>query len=191
MSILADFQIQGLCENTDRPLISPFSNKQIKESESGARLISFGLSSYGYDLTLGNKFKIFTNVNNSIIDPKDFSDQAFVDFEGDICIIPPNSFVLAHSAERLCLPRDVTGVVLGKSTYARCGVSCLATPLEAGWEGHVTLEFANTTPLPVKLYAHEGACQVLFYRGEPCTTSYADREGKYQNQAAAPVAPKV
>lgn len=155
------------------------------------KVISFGLSSYGYDFRLGNKFKIFTNVNNSIVDPKNFDTSAFVDFEGDVCIIPPNSFVLASTLEKVNMPRNVTGVVLGKSTYARCGISCLATPLEAGWSGHVTLEFANTTPLPAKLYAGEGCCQVVFYAGEAPLVSYADRGGKYMNQAAEPVAPRL
>ena len=155
------------------------------------RIISYGLSSYGYDLRCGNKFKIFTNVNSTVINPKNFDNKSFVDYEGDVCIIPPNSFVLAASMERIVMPRDVTGVVLGKSTYARCGIDCLATPLEAGWEGHVTLEFANTTPLPAMLYAGEGCCQVLFLQGDRCITSYADRNGKYQNQEEGPVTPRV
>lgn len=156
------------------------------------KIVSYGLSSYGYDLRCGNKFKIFTNVNSTVIDPKKFDEKSFVEFEGDICIIPPNSFVLCASLERIKMPKDVTGVVLGKSTYARTGISCLATPLEAGWEGYVTLEFANTTPLPAMLYAGEGCCQVLFFKGSiPCEVSYADRGGKYNNQAAGPVTARV
>ena len=154
-------------------------------------IISYGLSSYGYDLRLGNKFKVFTNVNSTVINPKAFDKRSFVDIEGDVCIVPPNSFVLGASLERIVMPKDVTGVVLGKSTYARCGIDCLATPLEAGWEGHVTLEFANTTPLPAMLFAGEGCCQVLFLKGDPCDVTYAMRNGKYQNQEEGPVTPRV
>lgn len=193
MSVLSDKQIHDLCINNtgSSPLIEPFVNGQIKENEKGEKIVSYGLSSFGYDLRLGRKFKIFTNVNNSIIDPKNFTEDSFVDFEGDVCIIPPNSFVLAYSEERIALPRNVVGIVLGKSTYARCGISCLATPLEPEWEGHVTLEFANTTPLPAMLYAGEGSCQVVFLQGEDCLVSYKDRNGKYNNQEAKPVIPKV
>lgn len=173
-----------------KPMIEPFANRSVKE-EDGKRLISYGLSSYGYDLRIGNKFKIFTNINSTVIDPKNFDTDSFVDFEGDVCIIPPNSFVLAASVEYIRMPRNVTGVVLGKSTYARTGIVCIATPLEAEWEGHVTLEFANTTPLPAMLYANEGAAQVLFFEGEDCLTSYMDRGGKYQFQESGPVLPKV
>lgn len=190
MTVLADHQIQALCTG-ERPLIHPFNSEQVRISQKGDRIVSYGLSSYGYDLRVGNKFKIFTNVNNSIIDPKNFSDKSFVDFEGDVCIIPPNSFVLASSAERISMPDNMVGIVLGKSTYARCGISCLATPLEPGWEGYVTLEFANTTPLPAMLYAGEGSCQVLFFEGSPCNTSYAARSGKYQNQEDGPVSPRI
>lgn len=190
MTVLADHQIQELCAGAN-PLIHPFNPEQVRLSQTGEKLVSYGLSSYGYDLRVGTKFKIFTNVNNSIIDPKNFSDKSFVDFEGDVCIIPPNSFVLASSAERIKMPDNLVGIVLGKSTYARCGISCLATPLEPGWEGYVTLEFANTTPLPAMLYAGEGSCQVLFFEGQPCKTSYASRSGKYQNQEDGPVSPRI
>jgi dCTP deaminase len=189
--ILSDNQIEALCVKENTPLITPFHNTQVKKLENGNKIVSFGLSSFGYDLRVGNKFKIFTNVNNSIIDPKDFSESSFVDFEGDVCIIPPNSFVLAYSEELINMPKNVLGVVLGKSTYARCGINCLATPLEPGWSGHVTLEFANTTPLPAKIYAGEGSCQVIFFQGENCNISYSDRSGKYHNQSAAPVIPRV
>lgn len=189
--ILSDKQIETLCLNTTAPLIYPFFSTQVRALDNGNKVVSFGLSSFGYDLRVGRKFKIFTNVNNSIIDPKDFSENSFVDFEGDVCIIPPNSFVLAYSEECIAMPGDLLGVVLGKSTYARCGINCLATPLEPGWVGHVTLEFANTTPLPAKIYAGEGSCQVLFFKGENCRTSYSDRNGKYQYQSAEPVIPKV
>jgi dCTP deaminase len=184
-----------------KPMIFPFVDHQVRaereELDSAPfsldkKVVSYGLSSYGYDLRVGRKWKIFSNALASVIDPKDFDSKSFVDFEGDVCIVPPNSFVLAHSHERICMPRDVTGVVLAKSTYARTGLACLATPLEAGWEGYVTLEFANTTPLPIKIYSMEGACQVLFFKGsKPPMVSYADRGGKYQNQAAEPVIPKV
>lgn len=147
------------------------------------KVISYGVSSYGYDIRVANEFKIFTNINSTVVDPKNFDEKSFVDFIGDVCIIPPNSFVLARSVEYFCMPKNVTGIVLGKSTYARCGISTLATPLEAGWEGYITLEFANTTPLPAMIYANEGACQVLFMEGEvDCLTSYADRAGKYMKQ---------
>lgn len=191
MSILADYEIAKLAQDPESPMIEPFFNEQQARDELGNKVISYGLSSHGYDLRIGNKFKIFTNVMNAVVDPKNFDDKSFVDFEGDVCIIPPNSFVLAASMERLRIPRDTLGVVLGKSSYARCGIICIATPLEPEWDGFVTLEFANTTPLPAKLYAGEGACQVLFLRGAECEVSYADRQGKYQNQAAIPVLPRM
>ena len=192
MTVLADHQIKELCVGVGgKPLITPFSDKQVRVNERGERIIRSGLSSYGYDLRVGNQFKIFTNAFNTVINPKDFSDRSFVDHTGDVCIIPPNSFVLAASAEKISMPENLVGVVLGKSTYARCGIECLATPLEPGWEGYVTLEFANTTPLPAMLFAGEGACQVLFFQGEKCMTSYADRNGKYQNQVSGPVTPRV
>ena len=205
MSILSDKEIIELCNGQllslgdprfisrdNNMMIEPFEPSQVKTNKDGNRLVSFGTSSYGYDIRVADDFKIFTNVNSTVIDPKDFDSESFVDFKGPVCIIPPNSFVLARSVEKFKMPRDVTGLVLGKSTYARCGISCLATPLEAGWEGYVTLEFANTTPLPAKLYANEGAAQVLFFRGNvQCNTSYADRDGKYQHQGAEVVLPKV
>lgn len=160
------------------------------------KIVSYGLSSYGYDLRCGHKFKIFTNVNAAIVDPKALDTRSFVDVEvendGDYVIVPPNGFALTYSMERIIMPPDVTGIVLGKSTYARTGLVCLATPLEAGWEGYVTLEFANTTPLPMKLYAGEGSCQVVFFQGAvPCEVSYAARNGKYMDQPAEVVLPTV
>lgn len=159
------------------------------------KIISYGLSSFGYDLRLGNKFKVFTNINSTIVDPKNFDDMAFVEVtlekDGDEIIIPPNSFILGYSLEVLTLPRDVVAVVVGKSTLARVGINCLCTPLEPEWSGNVTLEFSNNTPLPAKLYVGEGCCQVMFHRGEPCMVSYADRGGKYMNQGPTPVTPKV
>jgi len=191
MTILSDIEIKELCTSTSK-MIVPYSDKLNNIDDHGKKIISWGTSSYGYDLRIGNKFKIFTNVSSTVIDPKDFNSEVFIEHEGETCIIPPNSFVLANSLERICMPRDVSAVVLGKSTYARVGINCLATPLEAGWEGFVTLEFSNNTPLPVKMYANEGACQVLFFKGRmPCHVSYADRNGKYQNQPDEPVLPKV
>lgn len=171
-------------------MISPYYGKLIRE-ESDKKVISYGLSSYGYDLRLGYKFKIFTNVNNCLVDPKEIDQKAFCEAEGDHIIIPPNSFILAHSLEKITMPPNVTGLVLSKSTYARAGINCLATPLEAGWSGYVTLEFANTTSLPVKMYAGEGCCQVLFFASHECDTTYADRGGKYMNQPAEPVLGKA
>lgn len=159
-------------------MIEPFVESQKREG-----MISYGLSSYGYDARCSPEFKIFTNVNNAIVDPKDFSSSSFVDRETDICIIPPNSFALARTVEYFRIPRDVLVVCLGKSTYARCGIIVNVTPLEPEWEGHVTLEFSNTTPLPAKIYANEGVCQFLFFKGDqPCEVSYRDRSGKYMGQ---------
>lgn len=159
-------------------MIEPFVESQKREG-----MISYGLSSYGYDARCSPEFKIFTNVNNAVVDPKDFSSSSFVDRETDVCIIPPNSFALARTVEYFRIPRDVLVVCLGKSTYARCGIIVNVTPLEPEWEGHVTLEFSNTTPLPAKIYANEGVCQFLFFKGDqPCEVSYRDRAGKYMKQ---------
>ncbi len=174
--ILADHQIRDLAKNEG--MIEPFEEKQKREGN-----ISYGLSSYGYDARCAPDFKIFTNVDNAIVDPKEFSAQSFVDRETDICIIPPNSFVLTHTVEYFRIPKDVLVICLGKSTYARCGLIVNVTPLEPGWEGHVTLEISNTTPLPARVYANEGIAQFLFFKGSaPCETSYADRSGKYMGQ---------
>lgn len=159
-------------------MIEPFEDGQRREG-----VISYGLSSYGYDARVSDEFKIFTNVDSAIVDPKNFSANSFVDRKTDVCIIPPNSFALARTIEYFRVPRDVLVICLGKSTYARCGIIVNVTPLEPGWEGHVTLEFSNTTPLPARVYANEGACQFLFLKGaEPCLVSYADRAGKYMRQ---------
>lgn len=159
-------------------MIEPFVEKQTR-----AGVISYGLSSYGYDARLSRDFKIFTNVDNAIVDPKAFSDTSFVDRTGDVCVIPPNSFALSSTVEYFRVPRDILVICLGKSTYARCGLIVNVTPLEPEWEGHVTLEISNTTPLPAKIYANEGICQFLFLKGDgPCETSYADRQGKYMRQ---------
>ena len=159
-------------------MIEPFVDGQVREGN-----ISYGLSSYGYDARVAPEFKIFTNVDSAVVDPKNFSDKSFVDRDTDVCVIPPNSFALARTVEYFRVPKDVLVICLGKSTYARCGIIVNVTPLEPGWEGHVTLEFSNTTPLPAKIYANEGACQFLFLQGnEPCETAYSDRSGKYQGQ---------
>lgn len=163
-------------------MIEPFEPEQIRESENG-KVISYGTSSYGYDIRCSNEFKIFTNINSAIVDPKQFDENSFVDFVGDVCIIPPNSFALARTIEYFRIPRNVLTICLGKSTYARCGIIVNVTPFEPQWEGHVTLEFSNTSPLPAKIYANEGIAQVLFFESdEPCETSYRERNGKYQGQ---------
>ena len=163
-------------------MINPFSPKQVREQE-GEKIISYGTSSYGYDVRVGNEFKVFTNINSTIVDPKNFDERNFVTVVGDKCIIPPNSFALAHTVEYFKIPRDIMTVCLGKSTYARCGIIVNVTPFEPEWEGHVTLEFSNTTPLPAIIYANEGVAQVLFFQNEKgCEVSYADRGGKYQGQ---------
>lgn len=159
-------------------MIEPFVEKQKREG-----VISYGLSSYGYDARCADEFMIFTNVDNAIVDPKDFSKQSFVERKTDVCVIPPNSFALARTVEYFRIPRDTLVICLGKSTYARCGIIVNVTPLEPGWEGHVTLEFSNTTPLPAKIYANEGVSQFLFFKGAgDCEVSYADRSGKYMGQ---------
>ena len=164
-------------------MIEPFVEGQVRYNENGVKVISYGLSSYGYDLRVANEFKIFTNMHNSIVDPKNFSDNAFFHLEADVCIIPPNSFALARSVEYFRIPRNVLTLCIGKSTYARCGIIVNVTPFEPEWEGYVTLEISNTTPLPAKIYANEGLAQVLFYKAaEDCEVSYADRKGKYMKQ---------
>jgi len=181
MSIKSDRWIRTMAE--ERGMIEPFSPQQVREID-GRPIISYGLSSYGYDIRCANEFKVFTNVRSVIVDPKDFSADSFVDFEGDTCIIPPNSFALARTVEYFRIPRNVLTICLGKSTYARCGIIVNVTPFEPEWEGYVTLEFSNTTPLPAKIYANEGVAQVLFLESdEVCAVSYADRRGKYQGQA--------
>jgi dCTP deaminase len=176
MSILSDQAIRKAA--IEHGMIEPFVERQQRDG-----VISYGLSSYGYDARVAREFLIFTNVDSAVVDPKHFDERTFVKRETDVCIIPPNSFVLARTVEYFRIPRDVMVICLGKSTYARCGIIVNVTPLEPEWEGHVTLEFSNTTPLPAKIYANEGACQFLFLRGDvPCEVSYADRKGKYQGQ---------
>ncbi|MFZ6007705.1 MAG: dCTP deaminase [Nitrospirota bacterium] len=165
-------------EMAQKGMIEPFNKKQVRKG-----VISYGVSSYGYDMRIGDEFKIFTNINNTVVDPKNFDPKGFVDYKGDVCIIPPNSFVLASSLEYFRIPRDVLVICLGKSTYARCGLVVNVTPLEPEWEGHVTIEISNTTPLPAKIYANEGIAQLLFLQAaEICEVSYKDKAGKYQAQ---------
>jgi len=167
----------------ERGMIEPFVDGQIKTLEDGSRAISYGLSSYGYDLRVSREFKVFTNIFSTVVDPKNFDPKSFVDMDTDICIVPPNSFALARSVEYFRIPREVLTVCVGKSTYARCGIIVNVTPFEPEWEGHVTLEISNTTPLPAKIYANEGLAQVVFFlAAEVCETSYADRGGKYMKQ---------
>jgi dCTP deaminase len=171
---------------TEHEMIRPFEEKQVREG-----VISYGLSSYGYDLRVADEFKIFTNVNSTIVDPKQFDARSFVEFRGPTCIVPPNSFALARSVEYFKIPRNVLTICLGKSTYARCGIIVNVTPLEPEWEGFVTLEISNTTPLPARVYSHEGLCQIIFLESdELCETSYKDKKGKYQAQQGI-VLPKV
>jgi dCTP deaminase len=180
MSIKADKWIRRMAENEG--MIEPFEPGQVREVD-GNRIISYGTSSYGYDVRCANEFKIFTNINSAIVDPKNFDANSFVDLTSNVCIIPPNSFALARTVEYFRIPRSVLTVCLGKSTYARCGIIVNVTPLEPEWEGHVTLEFSNTTTLPAKIYANEGVAQMLFFEAdEICETSYGDRGGKYQGQ---------
>lgn len=180
MSLKSDRWIRQMA--LEHKMIEPFSDGQVKQ-EGAKKIVSFGLSSYGYDLRVAQDFKVFTNVYNSIVDPKNFSSDAFVDMKGEFCIIPPNSFALAKSVEYFRIPRNVLTLCIGKSTYARCGIIVNVTPFEPEWEGFVTLEISNTTPLPAKIYAGEGLAQVLFFvADEVCEVSYADRKGKYMNQ---------
>jgi dCTP deaminase len=180
MPVKSDKWISHMAAN--HGLIEPFEPTQVREVD-GKRVISFGLSSYGYDIRCAPEFKVFTNINSAVVDPKNFVPESFVDVNRDVCIIPPNSFALARTLEYFRIPRDVLTICLGKSTYARCGIIVNVTPLEPEWEGHVTLEFSNTTPLPAKIYANEGVAQVIFLESdESCAISYRDRGGKYQNQ---------
>jgi dCTP deaminase len=176
MAIKADRWIRKMA--LEHGMIEPFVDSQVS-----AGVVSFGLSSYGYDIRVADEFKVFTNINSTVIDPKNFDPRSFVDIKSDVCIVPPNSFALARTIEYFRIPRDVLTVCLGKSTYARCGIIVNVTPFEPEWEGFVTLEISNTTPLPAKIYANEGLAQVLFFQSdEPCERSYADKKGKYQKQ---------
>ncbi|MDH3915541.1 MAG: dCTP deaminase [Chromatiales bacterium] len=180
MTIKSDRWIRRMAE--DHGMIEPFESGQVRTAGSN-RLVSYGTSSYGYDVRCAPEFKIFTNINSAVVDPKNFDESSFVNVTQEVCIIPPNSFALARTVEYFRIPRSVLTVCLGKSTYARCGIIVNVTPLEPEWEGHVTLEFSNTTPLPAKIYANEGVAQMLFFESdEVCETSYRDRGGKYQGQ---------
>jgi dCTP deaminase len=176
MSIKPDTWIKRMA--LEHQMIEPFVDDQVRQG-----VISYGVSSYGYDVRVGDDFKVFTNVYNTVVDPKNFDPKSFVDIKADVCIIPPNSFALASTIEYFRIPRDILTVCLGKSTYARCGIIVNVTPFEPEWEGHVTIEISNTTPLPAKIYANEGIAQVLFFQSdEPCARSYKDKKGKYQAQ---------
>ena len=180
MSIKSDKWIRRMA--AEHRMIEPFEPGQVR-SVDGRRIVSYGTSSYGYDVRCSNEFKVFTNINSTIVDPKHFDERSFVDVRAAECLIPPNSFALARTVEFFRIPRDVLTICLGKSTYARCGIIVNVTPLEPEWEGHVTLEFSNTTPLPARIYAFEGVAQMVFLGAdEPCETSYADKKGKYQAQ---------
>ena len=184
MSIKPDTWIT--CMALEHRMIEPFVSDQVR-----AGVISYGVSSYGYDVRVGDQFKVFTNVFNTVVDPKNFDPRSFVDITADVCIIPPNSFALASTVEYFRIPRDILTVCLGKSTYARCGIIVNVTPFEPEWEGHVTIEISNTTPLPAKIYAHEGIAQVIFFQSdEPCARSYKDKRGKYQAQRGVTL-PKI
>ena len=189
MSIKSDKWIRRMAETTG--MIEPFEPGQVRSREVGGpggfsqKIISYGTSSYGYDIRCAPEFKVFTNIHSTVVDPKNFDEKSFVDFHGDSCIIPPNSFALARTLEYFRIPRNVLTICLGKSTYARCGIIVNVTPFEPEWEGYVTLEFSNTTPLPAQIYAGEGCAQVLFFESDPddvCEVSYKDRGGKYQGQ---------
>ena len=184
MSIKSDRWIRRMAR--EHGMIEPFTDAQVRQVDThGRRVISYGLSSYGYDMRVAPEVKIFTNVLSAVVDPKEFDQRSFVPFEGEVCIVPPNSFALARSVEYFRIPREVLTICVGKSTYARCGIITNVTPFEPEWQGHVTLEISNTTPLPARIYANEGICQVLFFEADEddiCETSYADKAGKYQGQ---------
>jgi dCTP deaminase len=176
MPVMSDRWIRRMAQEHD--MIRPFADSQVREG-----VISYGCSSYGYDLRVADEFKIFTNVNTTIVDPKHFDSRSLVEYKGDVCIVPPNSFALARSVEYFKIPRDILTVCVGKSTYARCGIIVNVTPLEPEWEGFVTLEISNTTPLPARVYSNEGLCQIVFFKAEEvCEVSYKDKKGKYQSQ---------
>lgn len=184
MGLKSDSWIRKMAQ--EQKMIEPFADRQIRQG-----VISYGVSSYGYDIRVADEFKIFTNVYSAIVDPKEFDPRSMVDFKGDVCIIPPNSFALARTVEYMRIPRSVLTICLGKSTYARCGIIVNVTPFEPEWEGFVTLEISNTTPLPAKIYSNEGIAQVLFFEAdEGCEISYADKKGKYQGQQSI-VLPKL
>ena len=184
MAVMSDRWIRKMAQ--EQEMIKPFAENQVREG-----VISYGLSSYGYDLRVADEFKIFTNVNSNIVDPKHFDERSFVEFRGAVCIIPPNSFALARSVEYFKIPRNILTICVGKSTYARCGIIVNVTPLEPEWEGFVTLEISNTAPLPARVYSNEGLCQIVFFNSDQvCEISYKDKKGKYQSQKGI-VLPKI
>ena len=189
MSIKSDRWIRRMAQ--EHGMIEPYVEAQVRTADGqGRKVISYGVSSYGYDMRVAPEFKIFTNVLSAIVDPKSFDSNSFVEFEGDVCIVPPNSFALARSVEYFRIPRNVLTICVGKSTYARCGIITNVTPFEPEWEGYVTLEISNTTPLPARIYANEGICQVLFFEADDddvCERSYKDKAGKYQGQGGVPL----
>ena len=188
MTIKSDKWIRKMAE--EHGMISPFEPKMIRERDND-KIVSYGTSSYGYDIRCAPEFRVFTNINSTIVDPKSFDPNSFVEFNGSHCIIPPNSFALARTVEFFKIPRNILTICVGKSTYARCGIIVNVTPFEPEWQGYVTLEFSNTTPLPAKIYANEGCAQVLFFESdEECETSYKDRGGKYQGQSGVTL-PKI
>ena len=191
MSIKSDNWIRRMA--AEHGMIEPFAPEQVRYGSDNQKLISYGTSSYGYDVRCADEFKVFTNIHSATVDPKNFDEKSFVDVKGEYCIIPPNSFALARTVEYFRIPRNVLTICLGKSTYARCGIIVNVTPLEPEWEGYVTLEFSNTTPLPARIYANEGVAQVIFLESAPddvCQTSYKDRGGKYQGQTGVTL-PKI
>jgi dCTP deaminase len=184
MAVMSDGWIRKMAQ--EQEMIKPFAESQVREG-----VISYGISSYGYDLRVADEFKIFTNVNSNIVDPKHFDERSFVEFRGPVCIIPPNSFALARSVEYFKIPRNILTICVGKSTYARCGIIVNVTPLEPEWEGFVTLEISNTAPLPARVYSNEGLCQIVFFNSDQvCEISYKDKKGKYQAQKGI-VLPKI
>jgi len=189
MSVREDNWIRKMA--LEKNMIEPYVDQLVRTNDNGEKIVSFGQSSYGYDIRLSDEFKVFTNVYNSLVDPKQFTEDSFVDIQAEECIIPPNSFALARSVEYFRIPRNILTICLGKSTYARCGIIVNVTPFEPEWEGHVTIEISNTTPLPAKVYANEGIAQVIFFEAkEICETSYAERNGKYQKQTGITI-PRV
>ena len=184
MAVMSDRWIRKMAQ--EQEMIKPFAENQVREG-----VISYGISSYGYDLRVADEFKIFTNANSTIVDPKHFDERSFVEFRGPVCLIPPNSFALARSVEYFKIPRNILTICVGKSTYARCGIIVNVTPLEPEWEGFVTLEISNTAPLPARVYSNEGLCQIVFFNSDQvCETSYKDKKGKYQAQQGI-VLPKI
>ena len=189
MTIKSDKWIRRMAQ--EHGMIEPFEPGQVRQNAAGQKIVSYGTSSYGYDIRCAPEFKVFTNIYSTVVDPKNFDEKSFVDIHSDVCVIPPNSFALARTLEYFRIPRNVLTICLGKSTYARCGIIANVTPAEAGWKGHLTLEFSNSSAADCRIYADEGVVQMLFFQGQPCGTSYRTRRGKYQNQRQRVTLPKV